>query len=160
MKKATISLWYDGNAEEAARHYAKIFKGTKIGRIVRYPKGPMGPEGAVLTVEWTMLGMKFIGINGGSHFKFNPAISFLVNVKTQKELDTYWKKLTEGGKEVQCGWLEDKFGMSWQIVPEQLGKFFASKNKAATEAVNAAMLKMVKLDIKALKAAFDGASKE
>jgi predicted 3-demethylubiquinone-9 3-methyltransferase (glyoxalase superfamily) len=161
MKKAAVSLWYDSQAEDAAKYYAKIFKGTKIKKITRYPKGPMGPEGKVLTVEFTMLGLKFIGINGGPHFKFNPAISFVVTCKTQKEIDNYWSKLTaDGGKEVQCGWCEDKYGMSWQIVPEQMGKFFSSKNKAATEAVNAAMLKMIKLDIKALKAAFDSAGKK
>jgi predicted 3-demethylubiquinone-9 3-methyltransferase (glyoxalase superfamily) len=107
-----------------------------------------------------MLGIDFVGLNGGPHYQFNPAISFVVNCKTQKEVDTYWAKLTaDGGKEVQCGWLTDKYGMSWQIVPEQMTKYLSDKNPAKAAAVTAAMMKMVKLDIKALKAAYDNAAK-
>ena len=157
MQKITPFLWFDGQAEQAAKFYTSIFKNSKIGKVARYPEGSPGPAGAVMTVEFKIDGQKFIALNGGPHFKFNEAISFVVNCKTQREVDYYWKKLTaNGGKEVQCGWLQDRFGVSWQIVPESMGELFSGKDAARSQRVMQAMLEMVKLDIAKLKQAYRG----
>jgi len=157
MKKITPFLWFDDNAEEAVKFYASIFKKSKIGKIARYAKGGEKvtgrPAGSVMTVEFELDGQEFVALNGGPIFKFNESVSFVVNCKTQAEVDYYWKKLSAGGKEVQCGWLRDKFGLSWQIVPTILGELMSSKDAAKSVRVMQAMLKMVKLDIKQLKAA-------
>ena len=155
MQKISPFLWFNDKAEEAAKFYTSIFKNSKIGKIARY--GEEGervagrPKGSVMTVEFQIEGQEFMALNGGPHFKFTEAISFVVNCKTQAEVDKFWKKLTAGGKEVQCGWLKDKYGLSWQIVPTVLGELLSDKDPAKAHRVMQAMLKMVKLDIKKLK---------
>ena len=160
MQKITPFLWFNDNAEEAVKFYTSIFKNSKIGKIARYDeageKVAGRPAGSVMTVEFELEGQDFIALNGGPHFKFTEAISFVVNCKTQAELDYYWEKLTAGGEEVQCGWLKDKFGLSWQIVPTVLGELLSTKDAAESQRVMEAMLKMVKLDIKKLQAAAAG----
>ena len=160
MQKITPFLWLNDKAEQAAKFYTSIFKKSKIKKVARYGKGkptPSGrPPGSVMTVEFEIEGQKFIALNGGPHFKINEAISFVVNCKTQVEVDYYWKKLTAGGKEVQCGWLQDKFGVSWQIVPDALGELMSTQDTAKAQRVMEAMLQMVKLDIKKLEQAAKG----
>lgn len=160
-QKITPFLWFDNQAEEAARFYTSIFKNARIGKITRYGKEGESvagrPAGSVMTVEFQLEGQEFVALNGGPGFKFNEAISFVVNCKTQAELDGYWKKLSAGGKEVQCGWLKDKYGVSWQIVPSFLGGLLSGKDAAKSERVMRALLKMVKLDIGKLKRAARGA---
>ena len=157
MQKITPFLWFDDNAEEAVKFYTSIFKNSKIGKIARYDKAGEKaagrPAGSVMTVEFQLEGQEFVALNGGPHFKFTEAISFVVNCETQEEVDYYWEKLSQGGKEVQCGWLKDKYGLSWQIVPTVLGELLSGKDAAKAKRVMDAMLKMVKLDIKKLKAA-------
>lgn len=154
MQKITPFLWFDGNAEEAAKFYVSVFKKGKIRRITRYTEGSPAPAGSVMTVEFTMLGQEFMALNGGPAHRFNEAISFVVHCKTQREVDSYWRKLTVGGgKPVACGWLTDKYGLSWQIVPTVLIDLLASKDRAKAARVMQAMMQMTKLDIKALKAA-------
>jgi len=160
MQKITPFLWFDTKAEEAAKFYCSIFKNSKIGKTSRY--GEEGeqvsgrPAGSVMTVEFELEGQDFIGRNGGPHFKFNEAISFVVSCKTQAELDRFWNKLSAGGKKVQCGWLRDKYGISWQVVPTVLGELMSDKDGTKSQRVMQAMLKMVKLDIKKLKQAAKG----
>lgn len=161
MPRITPFLWFDNQAEEAVKFYTTVFKTAKVGRIARYndagEKVAGRPAGSVMTIEFTVEGQKFIALNGGPHFKFNEAVSFVVHCKTQAEVDYYWKKLTSGGgREVQCGWLKDKYGVSWQVVPEALGKLTSSKDKARNERVMAVMLQMKKLDLKKLEAAAKG----
>jgi len=157
MQKINPFLWFDNQAEEAVKFYTSIFRNSKIGKIARY--GEEGekiagrPAGSVMTVEFQLEGQEFLALNGGPHFKFTEAISFVVNCRTQAEVDKFWKKLSAGGKEVQCGWLQDKFGLSWQIVPTVLGELLSDKDAAKAQRVMQAMLKMVKLDIKKLKQA-------
>jgi Uncharacterized protein conserved in bacteria len=160
MQKITPFLWFDHKAEEAVNFYTSIFKNSKIGKIARYDeageKVAGRPAGSVMTVEFELEGQDFIALNGGPQFKFTEAISFVVNCETQAELDYYWEKLIAGGEEVQCGWLKDKFGLSWQVVPTVLGELLSSKDAAESQRVMEAMLKMVKLDIKKLQAAAAG----
>src|SRR5271154_5340663 len=139
----TTCLWFDGNAEEDARFYASLFKKTKIGKIARYGEAGPGPKGKAMTVPFTLNGQAFLGLNGGPNFKFNESVSFIVNCKTQKEIDHYWAKLTRGGKEVQCGWLKDKFGLSWQVVPAQLGGMMQDKDAERSARVMKSLLQMV-----------------
>jgi predicted 3-demethylubiquinone-9 3-methyltransferase (glyoxalase superfamily) len=153
MQKITPFLWFDGQAEEAARFYASIFKKSKIGRISRYGDAGPGPKGSVMTVEFKLEGQDFIALNGGPIYKFTPAISLFVDCKTQKEVDELWKKLTAGGKEVQCGWLEDKYGLSWQIIPNVLMRLIQDKDARKSQRVMQAMMQMVKIDIEGLKRA-------
>jgi len=154
MPKITPFLWFDNSAEQAAQFYTSIFRNSKILQTSRYPEGAPGPKGSVMTMKFELNGQEFIALNGGPHFKFNEAISFEVNCETQKEIDEYWEKLTSGGgKEVQCGWLKDKYGLSWQIVPAALGQLMAYKDPKKAKRVTQAMMKMVKLDIEALKKA-------
>jgi predicted 3-demethylubiquinone-9 3-methyltransferase (glyoxalase superfamily) len=159
MQKITPFLWFDGQAEQAAKFYTSIFNNSKVTNVARYPKGSPGPAGSVMTVAFQLNGQKFIALNGGPHFKINEAISFVVNCKTQAEVDYFWKKLSAGGKQVQCGWLTDKFGVSWQIVPDALGELLSSKDTAKSERVMQAMLQMVKLDIKKLRQAAQSGAK-
>jgi len=161
MPKITPFLWFNDNAEQAVKFYTAIFKKSKVGKIARYPGGTEKttgrPTGSVMTIEFEIEGQTFTALNGGPIFKFNESVSFVVNCKTQAEVDYYWKKLTTGGgKQVQCGWLKDKFGVSWQIVPTILGELLSSKDAAKSQRVMEAMLKMVKLDIKKLKQAAKG----
>jgi predicted 3-demethylubiquinone-9 3-methyltransferase (glyoxalase superfamily) len=163
MKRITPFLWFDREAEQAAKFYTSIFKKSKILSITRYPD--VGQEttgrapGSVMTVDFTIEGERFTALNGGPGFKFNESISFVVHCKTQKEIDYYWKKLSAGGKEVQCGWLQDKFGVSWQIAPTAFLEVWKSKDEGKRERAMAAMMKMVKLDIAKLKAAMKAPKK-
>lgn len=159
MSKIYVSLWSNDKATEMAKFYKSIFKDTKIGKTAYWGSNPMNvKEGSVLTMHITLLGQKIMLLNGFSNVEFNDSISFVVPCKTQREIDTYWKKLTSGGgKPVQCGWLIDKYGVRWQITPADFDKWNTTKNKKKKEAVMHAMWTMVKLDLKKLKAAFDNA---
>ena len=158
MQKITPFLWFNDNAEEAANLYTSLFEDAKIKSIARYPEGsPGGNAGKAMTVAFELFGQYFTALNGGPHFKFNEAVSFVVHCETQEEVDKYWNALTDGGKESQCGWLKDKFGLSWQIVPNVLPKLLQDKDRKKSQAVMQAMMKMVKLDIKTLQQAYDNA---
>jgi predicted 3-demethylubiquinone-9 3-methyltransferase (glyoxalase superfamily) len=156
MQRITPFLWFDNQAEEAATFYASIFKNSKVGKIARYGEAGPGPKGSVMVVEFTLDGQEFVALNGGPLFKFTEAISFVVNCETQEEVDRFWAKLSAGGKEVQCGWLKDKFGLSWQIVPTVLSKLLTDPDPAKSQRVMKVMLKMIKIDIKALEQAYEG----
>jgi predicted 3-demethylubiquinone-9 3-methyltransferase (glyoxalase superfamily) len=159
MQKIAPFLWFDDRAEEAATFYTSIFRNSKIVNIARY--GDAGaevsgrPKGTVMTVEFQLEGQEFVALNGGPQFKFTEAISFVVNCQTQEEVDEYWKKLSDGGREVQCGWLKDKYGLSWQIVPTILNEMLNDPDPKKAERVMKAMLQMKKIDIKALKQAYE-----
>jgi predicted 3-demethylubiquinone-9 3-methyltransferase (glyoxalase superfamily) len=153
MQRITPFLWFDGKAEEAAKFYTSIFKNSKIESLTRYPDGSPGPAGTVMTVSLRLDGQEFVALNGGPVFKFNEAISFVVNCETQDEVDYFWEKLSAGGKEVQCGWLKDKYGVSWQIVPTILNELLKDKDAETSKRVMQAVLSMVKLDIAGLKKA-------
>jgi len=155
MQKINPCLWFDGNAEKATRFYTSIFKNSKIGTIARYGKAGPGPEGTVMSVTFRIEGQEFIALNGGPQFEFTPAISLFVHCKTQKEVDELWKKLCKGGKPNRCGWLTDKFGLSWQIIPSVLLEMLSDKDPEKSQRVMVAMLKMAKIDIKLLKKAYD-----
>jgi predicted 3-demethylubiquinone-9 3-methyltransferase (glyoxalase superfamily) len=153
-QKITTFLWYDANAEEAARYYTSIFKNSKIEDVTRYGEAGPGPKGSVLTVRFTLEGQEFIALNGGPHFKFTEAISLVVNCDTQKEVDELWDKLSAGGEQGQCAWLKDKFGLSWQIVPTVLPKMLSDPDPQKANRVMEAMLQMKKIDITRLEAAY------
>jgi predicted 3-demethylubiquinone-9 3-methyltransferase (glyoxalase superfamily) len=152
-------MWFDNQAEEAVNFYTSIFKNSKILSVARY--GEAGaeasgrPTGSVMTVAFQLQGQEFLALNGGPQFKFTEAISFIVNCRTQKEIDDFWRKLSEGGEKGPCGWLKDKYGMSWQIVPTVLDELLQDKDTRKSERVMKAMLKMKKLDIKGLKQAYE-----
>jgi predicted 3-demethylubiquinone-9 3-methyltransferase (glyoxalase superfamily) len=156
MPTITPFLWFNGQAEQAAKFYASVFKGSKILGIARYTKGTPGKLGSVMTVRFRILGQDFTALNGGPEYTFNPAISLMVECNTQKEIDYYWRRLTAGGKEVQCGWLVDKFGVSWQIVPKMIMKLLADDKPARTERMMNAVMTMVKLDVAQLRRAAKG----
>ncbi len=161
MQKITPSLWFDHQAEEAAKFYTSIFKNSKAGRILRYSERAAEktgrPIGSVLTIEFEIESQKFVALNGGPLFKFNESISFVVNCETQEEVDYFWEKLTaDGGEESACGWLKDKFGVSWQIVPTVLIDMLHDKDFEKSERVTNAMLQMQKIDISKLKTAYEG----
>ena len=159
-EKISPFLWFDTQAEEAVRFYTSIFKGSKILGINRYneagAKASRMPSGSVMTVWFQLGGQDFTAINGGPMFKFSPAISFIINCDNQEEIDHFWGKLTEGGKEGQCGWLTDKFGVSWQVFPVVLGKMLSDKDPEKVARVTEAFLKMTKFDIRELERAFEG----
>jgi predicted 3-demethylubiquinone-9 3-methyltransferase (glyoxalase superfamily) len=154
MQKITPFLWFDGKAEEAIRFYVSIFKNSKVGAITRYGDAGPGPKGTVMVATFQLEGQEFIALNGGPQFTFSPAISFVVNCETQEEVDAFWEKLAEGGEELQCGWLRDKYGLSWQIVPTVLGEMMQDKDAEKSQRLMKAMLQMTKLDIKRLKQAY------
>ncbi|HLC79455.1 MAG TPA: VOC family protein [archaeon] len=160
MQKITPFLWFDNQAQDAAKFYTSIFKNSKILGTARYDeegaKVSGRAAGSVMTVEFEIEGQHFTALNGGQIFKFNESISFVVNCKDQKEVDYFWEKLSEGGAQVQCGWLKDKYGISWQVVPTALGEMLQDKDKEKAKRVMAAMLKMVKIDIKELQKAYNG----
>jgi predicted 3-demethylubiquinone-9 3-methyltransferase (glyoxalase superfamily) len=160
MQKITPDLWFDNSAEEAAKFYTSIFKNSKIIHIARYGEAAAKvsgrPKGTVMTVIFELEGQRFMALNGGPIFKFSPAISFLVNCETQEEVDELWEKLSEGGEKEQCGWLKDKYGVSWQIVPNALGEMLQDKDAKKSERVMEAMLQMKKIDIDGLKKAYRG----
>jgi len=162
VQKITPNLWFDRQAEEAARFYTSIFRDSAIGRISRYGKEGYEihgmPEGTVLTVEFQIEGQAFVALNGGPHFKFNEAISFIVTCENQEEVDYYWEKLREGGDEKaqRCGWLKDRFGVSWQIVPSVLSEMLQDESREKSQRAMKAMLRMKKLDIALLRKAYEG----
>jgi predicted 3-demethylubiquinone-9 3-methyltransferase (glyoxalase superfamily) len=155
MPKITPFLWFDHEAEQAAAFYSSIFPNSKIIKVIRYGEAGPGPVGSAMTVEFELEGQPFVALNGGPHFKFTEAISFVVNCQTQEEVDEYWEKLSAGGTVIECGWLKDKFGLSWQIVPTLLPELLGDPNPQKTQRVMKAMLAMKKLDISALKQAYD-----
>jgi predicted 3-demethylubiquinone-9 3-methyltransferase (glyoxalase superfamily) len=159
MQKITPFLWFDDKAEEAANFYVSVFKSSKIGSIALYgeegARATGRPKGTVMTVAFQLDGQEFVALNGGPVFKFSEAISFVVNCETQDEVDEFWEKLSEGGAKGQCGWLKDKYGLSWQIVPTALGKMMSDKDPEKSKRVMQAMLQMKKLDIEALRRAYD-----
>ncbi|MFC8038266.1 VOC family protein [Paenarthrobacter sp. NPDC057355] len=150
MQKISTCLWFDGQAAEAAQFYTSIFDNSSIG------PGVPGPDGSVLTVEFEIEGRQFMGLNGGPHFTFNEAVSLVVNCESQEEVDRYWEALLVGGEESQCGWLKDKFGLSWQIVPTAMTGLLNGPDAAGSQRAMEAMLKMRKLDLAVLQKAYDG----
>src|SRR6266702_354580 len=149
MQKITPFLWFDGKAEEAAKFYTSIFKDSKITKVTRYGGAGPGAKGSVMSVVFQLEGQEFFALNGGPHFTFSPAISFFVNCETQEEVDELWEKLSADGEKSKCGWLQDKFGVSWQIIPSVLGKLLQDKDAKKSKQVMEAMLKMDKIEIKA-----------
>jgi len=157
MQKITPFLWYDDKAEEAANFYVSIFKNSKVDSVARYGEAGPGPKGSAMTAAFELDGQKFVALNGGPHFKFTEAVSFVVNCATQEEVDYFWGKLLEGGgRESQCGWLKDKYGLSWQITPTVLPELLQNKDPEKANRVMQAMMKMVKIDIETLKRAAEG----
>jgi predicted 3-demethylubiquinone-9 3-methyltransferase (glyoxalase superfamily) len=157
MQRITPFLWFDNQAEDAVNFYVSIFKNSKIKQISRYGEAGPGPKGTLMTASFELQGQQFIALNGGPQFKFSPAISFVVNCETQQEVDDYWARLSEGGRTDQCGWLTDKYGLSWQIVPAILGELMSSTDSEKSGRVMKALLQMKKLDIEGLKRAYDSA---
>jgi predicted 3-demethylubiquinone-9 3-methyltransferase (glyoxalase superfamily) len=155
MQKITPFLWFDGKAEEAMNFYVSVFKNSKVGKVTRYGEAGPGPKGTVMSATFNLDGQEFFALNGGPHYVFTPAISFFVNCETQQEVDELWEKLSAGGRKDRCGWLQDKYGLSWQIIPSVLGKMLGDKDGEKANRVMQAMLKMDKLDIKRLQQAYD-----
>jgi predicted 3-demethylubiquinone-9 3-methyltransferase (glyoxalase superfamily) len=155
MQTITPFLWFDNNAEEAMNFYVSIFKNSKVGTITRYGDGGPGPKGTVMSATFQLDGQEFFALNGGPLFKFTEAISFYVNCETQEEVDYFWEKLRDPGKPGHCGWLKDKYGLSWQIIPSVLGKMLGDKDGKKAQRVMQAMLQMQKIDISKLKQAYD-----
>jgi len=156
MQKISPFLWFDTQAEEAAKFYVSIFKNSKVRNITRYGEAGPGPEGGVMVVGFELNGQEFIALNGGPQFRFTEAVSFVVNCETQDEVDYYWESLSEGGQKVQCGWLKDRFGLSWQVVPTALGKLMSDPDPEKAGKVMRAMLQMTKIEIEALERAHSG----
>ena len=157
MQKITPFLWFDGKAEEAMNFYVSVFKNSKVVSVTRYGDAGPGPKGTVMSGVFQLEGQEFYALNGGPEYKFTPAISLFINCKTQEEVDELWEKLSEGGREDRCGWLQDKYGLSWQVIPTVLGEMLRDKDRAKANRVMQAMLKMSKIDIKKLKQAYDQA---
>jgi predicted 3-demethylubiquinone-9 3-methyltransferase (glyoxalase superfamily) len=155
MQKITPFLWFNNNAEEAMNFYVSIFKNSKVGNVTRYGDAGPGPKGSVMSATFQLDGQEFFALNGGPQYSFTPAISFFVNCETQQEVDELWEKLSAGGRKDRCGWLQDKYGLSWQIIPSVLGKMLGDKDPAKAKRVMQAMLQMDKLDIARLKLAYD-----
>jgi predicted 3-demethylubiquinone-9 3-methyltransferase (glyoxalase superfamily) len=157
MQKIIPFLWFDNKAEEAVNFYVSIFKNSKIVNMSRWGDGGPGPKGAVMSVTFELNGQEFMALNGGPTFKFSPAISFFVKCETQQDVDDYWEKLSAGGTKERCGWLKDKYGVSWQIIPNALGKFLQEKDPAKSKRVMNAMMQMDKIDIQGLQRAYEQA---
>jgi len=155
MQKITPFLWFDGKAEEAANFYVSVFKNSKIVSIMRYGEAGPGAKGSVMSATFQLDGQDCIALNGGPMFTFSPAISFFVNCESQEEVDKLWEKLSEGGEKQRCGWLKDKYGVSWQIIPTVLGQLLQDKDREKSKRVMNAMLQMDKLDITTLKQAYE-----
>ena len=156
MQKITTFLWFNGNAEEAANYYVSTFKHSKIVNIARFGEAGPGPKGSVMLVTFELEGQQFMALNGGPQYTISPAISLFVNCETQAEVDDLWAKLTAGGKEVQCGWLTDKFGVSWQIIPREFMELMQDKDPVKSQRVFKAMMQMVKIDLEVVKRAYRG----
>jgi predicted 3-demethylubiquinone-9 3-methyltransferase (glyoxalase superfamily) len=159
MSRINACLWFDGQAEAAARFYVSLFENAKIGAIAYYGEAGPGPAGSVLTIEFELDGQRFLGLNGGPHFKFNEAVSFQISCRDQAEVDRLWSALCEGGEEGPCGWLKDRYGLSWQIVPAVLPKLIGDPDPAKAKRATEAMFTMRKLDIAALEAAAAGSAR-
>ena len=157
MQKITPFLWFDGKAEEAMNFYVSIFRNSKVVSVARYGDAGPGPKGTIMSATFQLEGQEFYALNGGPQYKFTPAISLFISCKTQEEVDELWEKLSEGGRTDQCGWLQDKFGLSWQVIPTILGELLGDKDRAKANRVMQAMMKMTKIDIKKLKQAADAA---
>ena len=159
MQKITPFLWFDDKAEEAVNFYASIFKNSKIGNITRFSevsaKASGRPVGSVMTVPFQLSGQEFVALNGGPHFQFTEAVSLVVNCDTQAEIDEFWEKLSAGGQESQCGWLKDKYGLSWQVVPAEIERWLSDEDPEKSARVMAAVMQMGKLDLKKIQDAFD-----
>ena len=153
MKKITPCLWFDNQLEEAINFYSSVFPDLEVLNINRYPEGTPDLAGRVLTATFSMAGQEFIALNGGPLFKFTEAVSFSIDCKTQEEVDFYWNKLTEGGKESMCGWLKDKFGLSWQVVPSELGEWIYNAEAEKAQRAMQALFKMKKIEIETIKRA-------
>lgn len=160
VKGMTVNLWFDTQALDAAEFYVSVFPNSKLGKAARYSDAAAHatgrPVGSVMTVAFELNGQAFVGLNGGPQFKFSEAVSFIVNCESQSEIDHFWEKLSDGGQEGQCGWLKDKFGLSWQIVPTALGEMLSNPAGGRTDRAMAAMLQMKKMDIQTLRDAYDG----
>jgi predicted 3-demethylubiquinone-9 3-methyltransferase (glyoxalase superfamily) len=156
MPSITPNLWFDTQAEEAAAFYISIFPNSRILSVARYPEGSPGTPGTVMTVEWELDGKRFVGINGGPHFTFDEAVSFGIECDTQDEIDYYWDKLLDGGEEGQCGWLKDRYGLSWQVTPKGMDEVFRDPDPKRAERAMQAMLGMRKIDLAELRRAADG----
>lgn len=156
MQKIIPFLWFDGKAEEAANFYVSLFKNSKIGAVRRYGEAGPGPKGSAMSVEFQLDGQPFIALNGGPQFTFSPAISFFVNCEAQEEVDELWEKLSAGGRKNRCGWLQDKFGISWQIIPTALGRLLADPDPQKSNRVMKVMLQMDKIDVESLRQAYEG----
>jgi predicted 3-demethylubiquinone-9 3-methyltransferase (glyoxalase superfamily) len=155
-QKIVPNLWFDGQAEEAANFYVDVFEDAKILNVAKYPEGSPGEAGTVMTVEFELNGVRFVGINGGPQFKFDEAVSFQIDCEDQAEVDYFWDRLTDGGEESQCGWLKDRFGLSWQVVPRGMEVVFNDPDPEKAQRAMAAMMKMRKIDVAALRAAAEG----
>ena len=155
MQKITPYLWFDDKAEEAADYYVSVFKNSKINGVTRYGEAGPGPQGTAMIVNFELDGQDFFALNGGPQFNFTPAVSFYVNCETQGEVDNFWEKLSEGGEKGQCGWLKDRYGLSWQIIPSVLGEMLQDEDAEKAGRVMEAMLQMNKIDIAALKRAYE-----
>ncbi len=155
MQKITPNLWFDTEAEEAASFYTSVFKRSRIVSVTHYTEAGPRPAGMVMTVEFELDGQRFVGINGGDQFTFDEAISLQIDCEDQDEVDYYWERLSEGGEEGQCGWLKDRYGLSWQVVPPGMEELFADPDPRRAERAMRAMLGMSKLDVAALRAAAD-----
>jgi predicted 3-demethylubiquinone-9 3-methyltransferase (glyoxalase superfamily) len=155
-QKITPNLWFDTEAEEAAAFYTSVFKNSRIVNVAHFPEGAPRPAGMVMTVEFELDGQRFVGINGGPDFEFTEAISLQIDCETQEEVDYYWERLSEGGEEGPCGWLKDRYGLSWQVTPAGMDELFADSDPQRARRAMDAMLGMRKLDIAALRAAADG----
>jgi predicted 3-demethylubiquinone-9 3-methyltransferase (glyoxalase superfamily) len=156
MRKITPFLWFDTQAEEAAKFYCSIFSNAKILRTTRYGDAGPGPKGSVMTIEFELDGQALVALNGGPVYKFTEAVSFQIDCKTQQEVDTYWEKLSAGGEKGPCGWLKDRYGLSWQVVPSVLPEMLTDPDPVKSQRVMAAMMKMKKLEIEPLKQAYSG----
>jgi predicted 3-demethylubiquinone-9 3-methyltransferase (glyoxalase superfamily) len=156
MQKITPFLWFNGEAEDAAKFYVSVFKNSRIVKTNYFLEGSPAKPGSVMTVEFILDGVEFVALNGGPEFKFSPAISFVANCQTQEEVDYLWRELSAGGQEIQCGWLTDKFGVTWQVTPTALIEMITSSDKPAAQRAFTAMMTMTKFDIAALKRAYDG----
>ena len=156
MPKISPFLWFDNQAEDAANFYTSIFKNSQIVGIARYGEAGPGKKGSVMTVAFQLDGQDFVALNGGPQFQFTPAVSFVVNCKTQEDVDHFWRALSQGGRTDRCGWLTDKFGLSWQIVPTVLGELLQDKDASKSKRVMEAMLQMDKIDVRKLKQAYEG----
>ena len=156
QQKIIPNLWFDTQAEEAAQFYCSVFERSSIVGVTRYPEGSPGPAGTVMTVEWELDGQRFVGINGGPQFTFTEAISLQISCDTQEEVDHYWERLSDGGEEGPCGWLKDRYGLSWQVVPAGMEEALHDADPARAQRTMSAMMGMKKLDVEALRRAADG----